>query len=326
MRSALNYGVGFIILLTAGILYERWREKDEMQQKIDDYELIKQYLITESVIAKCEKPILWVPLEFAYNARYWQSFGSRSSMCMNKPYFSLCIRSIIEKNSDDFQVCLIDDATFNKIIPGWTTQIENLPDPIKQHMRYLALCKTLYYYGGMVLPPSLICLKNMYAMYSIGLSKTEMFSCELISRSNVSSITTFFPSMKIMGCVKESIVMESFINYLETAVSGDYTSELEFTGGPEKWLYNAAKDNKLLIVNGNLIGVKDIYGKPVALESLLGDIDIKFSKKMRCIYIPADELTLRTSYNWFDRLSAKQVLQSDTLIGKYLLASNGRFI
>lgn len=326
MSGVLNYGVGFIVLLTAGILYERWREKDEMQKKIDDYELIKEYLLTESLLAKCEKPILWIPLEFSYNARYWQSFGSRSSTCLNKPYFSLCIRSIIEKCGGDFQICLIDDATFNNIIPGWNIKIQNLADPIKQHMRYLALTKCLYYYGGMVIPPSFICLQNLYPVYSIGTSNMEMFSGELVSRSNTSAITTFFPSMKIMGCIKESSVMGNFINYLEQSISNDYTSEMEFTGGPEKWIYKKALENKVLIINGNVFGVKDAQGNAIGLETLLGDVDFKIHKKTKGIYIPADDLTIRTSLNWFDRLSVRQVLESETLVGKYLLASNCRFL
>lgn len=326
MSSALNYGVGFIILLTAGILYERWREKDELQTKITDYELIKQYLLTESSLAKVEKPILWIPLEFEYNSRYWQSFGSRSSTCLNKPYFSLCIRSIIEKCGNDFQVCLIDDATFNKIIPGWSINIQNLPDPIKKHMRYLALSKALYYYGGMVIPPSFICLRNLYSIYTIGLSNNSMFCGELISRNSTSSKTIFFPSMKIMGCLKESEVMGNFINYLEQSISSDYTSEMEFTGGPEKWLYEKAIKNKLLIINGYMFGVKDKAGNQLSLETLLGDVDISLYKKVSGIYIPSDELSIRTSLNWFDRLSPLQVLQSETLIGKYLLLSNSKYL
>jgi len=37
------------------------------------------------------------------------------------------------------------------------------------------------------------------------------------------------------------------------------------------------------------------------------------------LYIPADEILKRNNYNWFARLSAKQALDSDTTIGKYLL-------
>lgn len=324
MLPILNYGVGFIIILTTGVLYDKYKKKDELQKQIKDYDFIKKYLLTESSLAKSEKPILWVPLQFEYNARNWQSFGSRSTYCMNKPYISLCIRSIVEKCGDDFQVCLVDDAAFNKILPGWSIKIQDLPNPIKEHMRYLAMSKLLYSYGGMIVPPSFICLRSLYSIYSIGLSNMCMFSGELVSTSNTSAITNFFPSMKIMGCEKESYVMGEFINYLERAISGDYTSELEFNGGPQKWIYEKAMSNQLLIINGNVFGVKDYKGNNVAIETLMGDVDIHFHKKMCGIYINEELLSKRTSLNWFDRMSPKQVLESDTLIGKYLLVSNGR--
>ena len=100
------------------------------------------------------------------------------------------------------------------------------------------MSKLLYSYGGMIVPPSFICLRNLYPIYSIGISNMSMFSGELVSTSNTSAITSFFPSMKIMGCEKESRVMGHFINYLERAISGDYTSELEFNGGPQKLMKN----------------------------------------------------------------------------------------
>ena len=40
------------------------------------------------------------------------------------------------------------------------------------------------------------------------------------------------------------------------------------------------------------------------------------------ILIPSDEILKRRKYEWFSRLSHKQVLQSNTIIGNYLLLSN----
>jgi hypothetical protein len=38
--------------------------------------------------------------------------------------------------------------------------------------------------------------------------------------------------------------------------------------------------------------------------------------------IPSDEILKRINYQWFARLSAKQVVESDTIIGNYLLVAN----
>ena len=40
------------------------------------------------------------------------------------------------------------------------------------------------------------------------------------------------------------------------------------------------------------------------------------------ILIPARDILMRRQYEWFSRLSEKQVLESDTIIGKYILIAN----
>jgi hypothetical protein len=40
------------------------------------------------------------------------------------------------------------------------------------------------------------------------------------------------------------------------------------------------------------------------------------------ILIPANEVLKRHKYEWFARMSAKQVLESNTIIGNYLLLAN----
>ena len=39
------------------------------------------------------------------------------------------------------------------------------------------------------------------------------------------------------------------------------------------------------------------------------------------VLIPADEILKRHKFEWFARLSEKQVLQSDTIIGNYILVA-----
>lgn len=317
-----SYIAIFIILMLIGILYKRWQKKDMIQKQIDDYDYIKNYLLTESTLAKCKKPILWIPIQFEYNSRHWLSWGSRSSYCLNKPYITLCIKSIIDNCGEDFQICLIDDDSFNKVIPGWQSKIQNLPSPLNDHLRYLAISKLLYYYGGMVIPPSLICLNSLYSIYNMGLSQTSMFCGELIPTSNVSANTNFFPSTKIMGCLKECEIMRNFISYIELMISSDYTDQLEFTGALERWIYKETKNNKILIIDGSYFGIKDKRSSPITIDILLGNFNPSFNKKMVSLYIPEDSLTIRTNYNWFERCSYKQVLESETIIGKYLLLSN----
>ena len=69
----------------------------------------------------------------------------------------------------------------------------------------------------------------------------------------------------------------------------------------------------------DLIGAKDMNGKPVTLDMLMSNNFLNLSGQVQGLYIPADEILKRTAYQWFARLSAQQALSSDTTIGKYLL-------
>ena len=81
-----------------------------------------------------------------------------------------------------------------------------------------------------------------------------------------------------------------------------------------------------MIINAKIFGAKDRSGNAVMLETLIGDVDVQYDKTLSGIYIDDDELVKRTSLNWFVRMSPRQVLESDTLIGKYLLISNAKYL
>ena len=73
------------------------------------------------------------------------------------------------------------------------------------------------------------------------------------------------------------------------------------------------------IIPAQLVGVSDIDGKQVTIERLMSNTFLNLCDKVQGLYIPADEILKRTAYQWFARQSAKQALNSNTVIGKYLL-------
>ena len=52
-------------------------------------------------------------------------------MNLNLPYQNLTVRSIIDHNPN-FHICLIDDTSFNNLLPGWTIDITKVGEPQKQ--------------------------------------------------------------------------------------------------------------------------------------------------------------------------------------------------
>ena len=255
---------------------------------------------------------------FTDNSTFW------TKRKKGKKFFSKArLKSIVDHCGHSFNVCLIDDDSFNNILPGWNTKIGNLPDPLREHLRQLAITKTLYNYGGMIVPSSFICLKNLYPLYNKGCSSAEMFCGELIPKSDVSTLVEYFPSHLIMGCVKNSEIMNAYMKNLERVVSQDYTNEMEFTGDTDRWLYQQVLHKKIMPLDAKYFGVKSISNQPVILDDLLDDNDdFSISQCAFGLYIPQKELLRRSSYGWFVRMSAEQVLRSNTIIGRYLLLSN----
>ena len=119
MKSISKLLILFFILLVLGILYRRYEDKRERQESSDIYENIQQYLLDDDTLGKSKKPILWIHVPYEYNSRQWLSFGSRSSFNLNQPYLYLTTRSIIKNCEESFTVCIFDDNSFHKLIPGW---------------------------------------------------------------------------------------------------------------------------------------------------------------------------------------------------------------
>ena len=321
-KSTQNYIFMFMILTVAGILYDRYKLKTEKDEELEQYNMIQKFLLNDSSLARSDKPIIWIHLEFMKNSRLWSSFYSRTSYELNQPYLHLTIKSIIEKCGESFNICLIDDQSFEKIIPGWTINLDNLASPIKNHIRQLALARMLYYYGGFVLPASFVCFKNLSGLFTNALKENDAFVIETVPDNITTNQVDIFPSNKFIGCKKNSPIMKEYFQYLEQLNSSDFTSEVDFDGTTSKWLYEKSLQGGIHKVSGSLIGVKDKEGKAIILDNLMGENYLNLSEKCLGIYIPSEQILRRTKYEWFARMSFQQILTCNSIICKHILLSN----
>ena len=148
-----NNMINFVLLVVGALillfLYRRMQIKDGRMREREDYKSIQQMLMEQREdLAKSKKPLLWVHIPYEFNARDWQSFGSRGSFELNQPYLYLTMQSIINKCSGSFQICIIDDQSFEKLIPDWDINMKTISNPISSKMRALGISKLLYIYGG----------------------------------------------------------------------------------------------------------------------------------------------------------------------------------
>lgn len=136
------------------------------QADIDDYELVKTYLLNDSPLQGKYKPKLWIHSVYDVNARDWKTNQFRNSKTnLAQPYLVLTIQSIINFCGDDFHVCLIDDNSFAKLIPTWDVDMTTISDPMRTYVREIGMLQLLYFYGGMRVPDSFLCLKPLYPLY-----------------------------------------------------------------------------------------------------------------------------------------------------------------
>lgn len=316
-----NYLLGFIGLLAVGKIYEKWRKSTETDEQIKTYQLVKEYLLNDSSLAKSSKPILWIHIPHEMNARHWLSFNSRMTNDVNRPYLYLTIKSIVEKCAKSFNICLINDESFGKILPGWTIDLDDIAEPVKSHIRVLALSRLLYYYGGMLVPPSLLCFENLHNAFNNAVSGDhDAFVGEFISRDIIADNAIYSPNVRLMGCKKNSQTMMEFSEMLMLLISRDYTDQPKFLGTLSQWWFDKVNTNKAGLIDAKMLGVETPSG-PMTVEMLLGSTFYSLDNRAIALYLPEDEIHKRTAYQWFERQSPEQVLSGQYLTQTYMLAA-----
>jgi hypothetical protein len=314
-----NYIILVIIIIALGILYQKYCEKQSTLIPKDNYEEMRKYLLNESSLAKSKKPILWIHVPHEYNARDWLSFGSRTSFDVNQPYLYLTVRSIIKHCDQSFYICIIDDKSFANLIPGWNIDMTILGDPILSNIRQLALAKLIYNYGGINVPISFLCAKNLIGLYEKGTNGETMFVCENVNMNITSTTELFCPDARFMGATKNNDMMKQYIDFMHRQISDDYTAQTEFLGDFNRWTNKRILTKRLRLIPGTDVGTKTVDEQTVTVDSLLSEEYIYFYPKMYGIWIPADQILKRTKFEWFARMSPQQIFQGNFILAKYIV-------
>lgn len=275
------------------------------------YDELRKYLLNVNDTDNLHttlKPILWIHMNYEYNSRNWESFGSRSSTDLNQPYLYLTSKSIIEKCSDSFHICIIEDSSFAKLIPDWQIKMETISTPIIENVRTLGLLKLLHIYGGFVVSPAFLCLKNLEKLYETGIHNGRMFVCQTAKPDSF--------DINMIGAPKQNEMVAETIQKCQILISSDYTAQSVFDKEYSKWFHNAK--HKVNIIGGKLVGTRTIDDEPILIDNLLSSEYIRFYDGMYGINIPHKQILERTYYSWYARLSTKQVLESKVILSKYI--------
>jgi hypothetical protein len=326
-----NYIILAIIIIALGILYKKFCEKQVSLagMSTENYNEIRKYLLNdsfnESALANSKKPILWIHVPYEYNSRNWSSFGSRSSFDLNQPYLYLTVKSIIAQNDQSFHIVIIDDTSFDKLLPNWSVNLSVISDPILTNMRQLALAKLIHVYGGINVPISFLCKRDLIGLYEKGTNDDTMFVCENVNINVTATNEMFYCDARFMGAKKNNEMVRQYIHHIQQLVSNDYTAEAKFNGGYNKWINDQIskksrdKCRSIRLIPGTDVGTKTIDEEPVIVDNLLNQNYIRFYENSYGIWIPADQILKRNNYEWFARLSQTQIFESNTILAKYII-------
>ena len=318
----------FFIFIALSSIYKSIKLDESNNNNAYYHAMIEKYLLNKNNLGSAHKPILWVFLHNSsttipeVNSRFWLNFESRATTNFNQPYQKLTIQSIINKCGDDFNICLIDDRAFKILLPEWKVDLSSTALPIQSHLRLIAIATLLNIYGGLIIPSSFICYKSLRPIYeNIDITNKIVVGNFNNLTSNELLNTTTIASPIMMGCKAGCPTMYKFIEYLSKLNSNDFTAQMDFKGDINVYLENLINTNEALSISGCLLGVQKINGDLIYIEELVGNQFIDIDPNAYGLYIPWDQLINRISLQWFVRLSPEQVLKSNTMIGKYILAN-----
>lgn len=307
--NVIKVGAAIISLYAISSLYKSYQINEDKLESNTNNVLINDYLLSEITQHKIKKPILWIHIPYKINSRNWESFYSRSNENINQPYIYICIKSIIDLCGNSFHVCIIDDDSFEKLIPNWKIDMSKISEPVIDNMRKLAFMKLLYNYGGMFVPYSFVCYKDLIGLYNENSNK--FFAGEFKTESVLFNKTEMYPNYEIIGSTKNNQEVFDIIKLIEINIHNNTSDNLEFEGTLESILYEKIEKNKITMINGKLLGTKKENNKLLTIEDLFSETNLQLNKNIYGIYLPSKTILKNTHYNWFAMLDIDSSIHGD---------------
>jgi len=295
--------VVFVVLSIASIyVYRYYQNAEHYYDRLTQQKYASEYVMGDAPW-KHRAPYLWVHAQGEYNARDWASWGSRTSEQLNQPFLYVTMKSVLETCGESFNICLIDDAAFKRLLPDWNVDMALLPSPMKEHYRQFGVALLLSQYGGFYVPCSTLCRVDLAPIYKEAMGTMGCFAVETTQGGEVR------PDPAFLGCAKGNPTMKVFAEYIGHLLKRDYTAEKDFLGSLSAW----CRQN-MAVVDGRVVGAKRPDGGPVDIGDLLTQNDLAVDNSV--VYLDAAEILRRPKYAWFSRMSVEQLLESDLTLFK----------
>lgn len=260
------------------------------------------------------RPLLWIYVPFEFNSRMWQSFYSRSSKCLNKPYQLLCMKSVIEHCKEDFDIRIICDADLSALLES-VPDLSAIPEPMLSGVRECLLCRVLAKFGGVLVPPDFVAGTSLKGMWD-ALPNDRLACVEGRNESVTSQDEPFSLSPKFMACRRQCKAMHRVADALGELVSTNMTSSSVFEGAASSII----DLTQPVVIPAEAVGLSTYSGDMVTLDDLSGSTEIDFGGPIMGVWLCGQVIASHTAYGWMERMSPAQVLTSNTEMGRILLS------
>lgn len=305
----LNLFYTFIVLTAIGFLYRRFMDKFDYITMKKDGKYLKEFLQSNyGGNFSSNKPIAWIYLPFEKNAMNWESFYSRTSKDINNTLLREVINKNIKTMKDNFNVLLIDDFSFKYLLDGTIVDLETVGDPLKKKLVDLYILKLIKNYGGISIP-NYFAVQNPVKLFNL-LHQT--------TRDNIVCIkkpfnNTLVYDISFVGSLFNNNTTIEKLEHLQASLtSGDVVDESNFKSTSIAHLV----EDKIIHYDIDESGVYDIENKLLYVEDFMSQSKpIIMKPNIFMVYIPVENLSKRTHYNWITYVSSTHPNQ----IGKFLL-------
>jgi hypothetical protein len=309
----MNHGLILYIIILIGLIlllnynYYANKKKEKIRRLKDETIDIDYFFYNTESLNNSKKRKLWIHIPNEKNARKWTQFGERNSTDLNQPYMLLCIKSIIDHCAQNYDIIIFNDTNMCDILADMDIDLSKISGALLDKYRDICLLEILYRYGGVIAPSSLF-LNNSLQLID---NQDTWYVTEFRNNKNISHLNTL-PSIKLTGSNQKNPELRKYIDYLNKVIVDDF--------GESSLAYNQdyLTVNNITTLCGKLIGTKNTFGDTVTLDDLMSDKNIKLCKTNIGLYIPADELLHRKTYQWFCYLCEEQVLKANTFISEYM--------
>jgi hypothetical protein len=222
---------------------------------------------------------------------------------------------MINKCMESFHIVIFDDRSFSKLLPIWPYSKTIALPPVARMYGFLEL---LHMYGGMITPISFVCFKDLINLYHKGTKNNTMFVCENVNYDTLQN-TIFIPDANFMGANKGSLQVVKLSQYIRNHLLGSFSYNEPALGKIRQVISDMISNNEIVLIKGHRVGIKSSSYQPITTDELMSYTSIPLHVKSYGIWIPHEQITKRTKYQWFSRLSESQIEQSKLILCIHLI-------